>query len=58
MLGSREVEAPASCHERATVAAVLVATWMGVWPEGPMPVPTPAVRQEVPAPHDPTPLAC
>jgi hypothetical protein len=31
-LGSREVEAPASCHERATVAAVLVATWMGVWP--------------------------
>ena len=29
--GSREVEAPASCHERATVAAVLVATWMGVW---------------------------
>jgi len=32
-LGSREVEAPASCHERATVAAVLVATWMGVWPQ-------------------------
>jgi hypothetical protein len=31
-LGSREVEAPASCHERATVAAVLVATWMGIWP--------------------------
>ena len=31
--GSREVEAPASCHERATVAAVLVATWTGVWPQ-------------------------
>lgn len=44
-LGSREVEAPASCHERATVAAVLVATWMGVWPEAPAPVPTPP-RQE------------
>ena len=32
-LGSRQVEAPASCHERASVAAVLAATWMGVWPE-------------------------
>jgi hypothetical protein len=31
-LGSREVEAPASCQERATVAAVLVASWVGVWP--------------------------
>jgi hypothetical protein len=43
-LGSREVEAPTSCHERATVAAVLVATWMGVWPQAdpvadPPPVP-------------------
>jgi hypothetical protein len=36
-VGSREVEAPASCHERATIAAVLVATWMGVWPQGPEP---------------------
>jgi hypothetical protein len=32
-VGSREVEAPVACHERATVAAVLVATWMGIWPE-------------------------
>jgi hypothetical protein len=53
MLGSREVEAPAACHERANVAAVLVATWMGVWPEAPRQVPTPAVPQEAPAPHDP-----
>jgi hypothetical protein len=34
-VGSREVEAPRTCHERATVAAVLVATWMGIWPESP-----------------------
>jgi hypothetical protein len=34
MVGSREVEAPVACHERATVAAVLVATWMGIWPAG------------------------
>jgi hypothetical protein len=32
-VGSREVEAPVACRERATVAAVLVATWMGIWPE-------------------------
>ncbi len=38
-VGSREVEAPASCHERATVAAVLVATWMGIWSEPPKPAP-------------------
>lgn len=37
LLGSREVEAPASCGERATVAAVLVATWMGIWPASPTP---------------------
>ena len=46
-LGSRQVEAPASCHERATVAAVLVATWMGVWPqaeEAAIPPPTPAAQ--------------
>jgi hypothetical protein len=34
-VGTREVQAPASCHERATVAAVLVVTWMGIWPEAP-----------------------
>ena len=47
ILGSREVDAPASCHERATVAAVLVATWMGVWSqaqEAEHPPPKPAVR--------------
>jgi hypothetical protein len=36
-LGSRTVDAPTSCHERATVAAVMVATWMGVWPAGTKP---------------------
>ncbi len=46
-VGSREVEAPASCHERATVAAVLVATWMGIWPEAPRPaLPSPPARVE------------
>ncbi len=40
-VGSREVEAPANCHERATVAAVLVATWMGIWPEGARPASAP-----------------
>ena len=33
IVGSREVEAPTGCRERATVAAVFVATWMGIWPE-------------------------
>jgi len=40
-VGSREVEAPSACHGRAIVAAVLVATWMGVWPEGREPAPPP-----------------
>lgn len=53
-LGSREVEAPASCQERATVASVLVATWMGAWPEAHVPAPTPP---DSPAPRDPTPRA-
>jgi hypothetical protein len=35
-VGSREVEAPAACRERATVTAVLVATWLGIWPEAPV----------------------
>ena len=48
-LGSREVEAPTSCHERATVAAVLVATWMGVWPQGDQaPKPPTAPVAEIP----------
>jgi len=34
-IGSREVEAPVTCGERATAAAVFVATWTGIWPEGP-----------------------
>ncbi len=34
-VGSREVEVPETCYERATVAAVFVATWMGIWPEAP-----------------------
>lgn len=34
-VGTRDVEAPPTCHERATAAAVLVATWMGIWPQAP-----------------------
>jgi hypothetical protein len=56
-LGSREVEAPASCQERATVAAVLVATWMGAWPEAHVSAPTPTAPPDLPAPRDPTPRA-
>lgn len=56
-LGSREVEAPASCHERATVAAVLVVTWMGVWPEAPAPAPAPSTPRQEPARPEGTPRA-
>jgi hypothetical protein len=49
-LGSRTVDAPASCHERATVAAVLVATWMGVWPAGTKPADPPAAAVATAAP--------
>jgi hypothetical protein len=56
-VGSREIEAPSTCRERATVAAVLVATWMGIWPESPRPAspsptaptPRPAATSHVPA---------
>jgi hypothetical protein len=51
MLGSREVEAPAACHERATVAAVLVGTWMGIWPVGSEPTRPPAGQVGTPAPR-------
>lgn len=49
-LGSREVEAPVSCQERATVAAVLVATWMGVWPHSDQAVSSPPVVDNLPKP--------
>lgn len=32
MLGARDVKAPASCHERASLAAVLIAAWVRTWP--------------------------
>ena len=52
-VGSREVEVPATCHERATVAAVLVATWMGIWREETKPalaLPPPAATSHAPQP--------
>ncbi|HJX65535.1 MAG TPA: hypothetical protein VJ860_16465, partial [Polyangia bacterium] len=31
MLGARDVAAPEACNERATVAAVFIAAWVGEW---------------------------
>ena len=36
ILGTREVAAPEACHERATVAAVFIAAWVGEWTTAPM----------------------
>lgn len=36
MLGARDVAAPEACNERATVAAVLIAAWVGEWTIAPM----------------------
>lgn len=34
VLGVREVSAPLSCVERASVAATLISAWVGAWPTG------------------------
>lgn len=31
IMGAREVAAPDACHERASVAAVFIAAWVGAW---------------------------
>ena len=36
MLGAREVAAPEACVERATVAAVFIAAWVGEWTTAPL----------------------
>ena len=36
MLGAREVAAPEACRERATVAAVFIAAWVGEWTTAPL----------------------
>ena len=36
MLGAREVAAPEACNERATVAAVFIAAWVGEWTTAPL----------------------
>jgi len=36
VMGAREVAAPAMCHQRASVAAVFVAAWVGEWSTKPM----------------------
>ena len=35
-LGTREVAAPEDCNERATVAAVFIAAWVGAWTTTPL----------------------
>ena len=37
VVGAREVVAPDACHERASVAAVFIAAWVGVWSTEPEP---------------------
>ncbi len=50
--GAREVAAPASCAERARVAAVLISAWVGAWSAGSFPEPTrpPASAESAPRP--------
>ena len=31
IIGAREIAAPKACHERASVAAVFIAAWVGAW---------------------------
>jgi len=35
-LGAREIAAPEACNERATVAAVFIAAWVGEWTTAPL----------------------
>src|SRR5208283_5102629 len=36
LLGDREAAAPEDCNERAAVAAVFIAAWVGVWTTTPL----------------------
>jgi len=36
LLGTREVAAPDDCDQRATVAAVFIAAWVGIWTTAPL----------------------
>jgi len=48
-LGRREVAAPATCPERAVVAAVVIAAWLGEWASaGSSAAPTPAALPPAP----------
>ena len=37
VMGAREVTAPEACHQRASVAAVFIAAWVGEWSTKPLP---------------------
>jgi len=56
VLGMRQVAAPEACQERAVVAAVVIAAWLGEWsasePRAPAPTPpaAPPVLVRAPAP--------
>ena len=41
IIGAREVAAPDGCHERASVAAVFLAAWVGEWSTEPLAAPPP-----------------
>jgi hypothetical protein len=57
VLGMREIAAPAACQERAVVAAVVIAAWLGEWsasePRAAAPAPLPATPVLVRAPAPP-----
>lgn len=62
VLGEREVAAPEACQERAVVAAVVIAAWLGEWsagePRAATPRPTaapPILTAAAPAPPPPSP---
>jgi hypothetical protein len=57
VLGAREVAAPEACQERAVVAAVVIAAWLGEWPASEPraaaprpPAPPPTLTLAAPAP--------
>ena len=48
-MGAREVAAPEACHERASVAAVFLAAWVGEWSTKPLADPTTTSGADAPA---------
>jgi hypothetical protein len=53
VMGTREVAAPEGCHQRATVAAVFIAAWVGKWSTPTPPGPPSPEPPRPPASHAP-----